>query len=562
MSIFNTILGRKHRSSGAKKASKVCRKLFADEHISATDMDALIALGDEGMQSFRFILARDGDYPGITRREQIIDLLGSKHISEHQQASTTDASIIALLACFLDEPEGMLGAKAVSCLATYGSGVDELLLTALKNNNSRTRSYAARALGKRNDSRAAVPLLINALHDADARVRSDVAEALGKLGDAQACEALIYALSDSNWLVRASASAALARFNDADMIHKMTRLMQHDQHQLRAQAVHILSRIDDKQALALLISALDDSHSEVQWEAVDALSGYRQAIVPLLAHYHQGDTALRQRIASACEQLGIQRVAMHLSHETSHIRIAVAELLVRFDGTDRNHTKSGHSKPDHSKSDHTNLLPLLTDAWHHESNLDVQRAIIIAIAQLVSQYGKASPDMAITTLIHATENPDKTISYYARNALESLPHALAKAFMQPTLQDSNVAIACPSCLKLLKLKPPLTAKQWSCPQCHLGFTIHKGADDVLLVTPATASLHGSNLASHSAPWFDILQLQSDADVATIKRAFRNLLKQYHPDKVAMLGTEFKQLAEQKTRLLTWALRSGLDERGE
>jgi len=85
---------------------------------------------------------------------------------------------------------------------------------------------------------------------------------------------------------------------------------------------------------------------------------------------------------------------------------------------------------------------------------------------------------------------------------------------------------------------------------------------VLLVTPATASVHGSTLPSQSALWFEVLQLQPDADVAAIKGAFRTLLKQYHPDKVAMLGTEFKQLAEQKTRLLTGALRRGLKQRGE
>ncbi|MDQ6968948.1 MAG: J domain-containing protein [Mariprofundus sp.] len=65
------------------------------------------------------------------------------------------------------------------------------------------------------------------------------------------------------------------------------------------------------------------------------------------------------------------------------------------------------------------------------------------------------------------------------------------------------------------------------------------------------------LPNRSVPWFDVLQISPDADVTTIKRSFRGLLKQYHPDKVDALGTEFKLLADEKTRLLTWALRSGL-----
>ncbi len=557
MSIFNTILGRKQRSPDVQKASKICHQLCRDDPIRATDIKALIALGDEGIEAFRMMLTRNDDPLGITQREQIIDLLGSIDISNHQHASNTNSNaIIALLSSFLDEPDGMLGAKAISALVAYGSTVDDLLLSALKSNNRRTRSYAARALGQSNNKHA-VAALIDALHDDDARVRSDVAEALGKLGAAQACAALINTLCDSNWQVRDSASVALTNLNDANMIDKMALLMHHDQYRMRSQAVQTLSRIDHKQTLPLLVSALDDSHAEVQWQAVSALSIYREAIVPLLAHYHPADTALRQRIAASCEAIGIHRVAMQLSHKTNTIRIAAAELLVQFGTIMRDSIKHDSTEPDRA-----DLLSLLSDAWHHENNPDVQRVMITSIAQLVCKRGKNSPDIAITALIQATKHPNKVISYHARSALESLPHPLAKAFMQPALQDSTVAIACPSCLKVLQLKSPLTAKPYSCPQCHLGFTIHTGAGDVLLVTPATASVHGSTLPSQSALWFEVLQLQPDADVAAIKGAFRTLLKQYHPDKVAMLGTEFKQLAEQKTRLLTGALRRGLKQRGE
>jgi len=134
--------------------------------------------------------------------------------------------------------------------------------------------------------------------------------------------------------------------------------------------------------------------------------------------------------------------------------------------------------------------------------------------------------------------------------------------MQPALQDSKIAINCPSCLQALQLKPPLTDKKWSCPHCHLGFRIQHGHGDTLLVTPITATVQGSVLAAHAVLWFEVLQVDSDANVSAIKGSFRTLLKQYHPDKVAMLGTEFKQLAEEKTHLLTWALRTGLKENGQ
>ncbi len=39
----------------------------------------------------------------------------------------------------------------------------------------------------------------------------------------------------------------------------------------------------------------------------------------------------------------------------------------------------------------------------------------------------------------------------------------------------------------------------------------------------------------------------------VKRAYRDKVRQYHPDKVAGLAPEFTQLAEQRTRELNAAL---------
>jgi len=65
---------------------------------------------------------------------------------------------------------------------------------------------------------------------------------------------------------------------------------------------------------------------------------------------------------------------------------------------------------------------------------------------------------------------------------------------------------------------------------------------------------------HAQPlWHRVLQVQADADVAAVRAAFRHLVKQYHPDRVAGLGAEFHRLAEEKTRQLTDALRQGLAE---
>jgi DnaJ like chaperone protein len=47
--------------------------------------------------------------------------------------------------------------------------------------------------------------------------------------------------------------------------------------------------------------------------------------------------------------------------------------------------------------------------------------------------------------------------------------------------------------------------------------------------------------------YAVLGLEPGADMETIKKSYRRLSMQYHPDKVAHLGAEFKQVAEEKMK---------------
>jgi len=568
MGIFNTIFGQKEPLTAANQAIKICHRLFHDTTIKASDLDDLLALGDQAIHVFHSELYHHTDGTDhinhISRQEQLLDIIGNyTHASSEPSldiGSDIDSTVIALLACFLDTEQTMLGVKAVNYLAEFGADAYQPLCTALQSNNAHSRNAAARALGAckhhtqpHHDHIIAV--LIKSLHDDDARVRSNAAESLGKLADTRAIEALMHQLSDSNWLVRESVTAALACFNHEYIINQLSQLMQHDTYHIRIQALRSMHRlhiaslehtakhatsIDTPQTLAMLISALDDVHPEVQWAAVDALASFRASILPLLSHYPCANSTLRQHIANACETIGMDRIAIQLSNNDHRIRIAVTDILAQQQCIE--------------------LLPLLANTWQHEKNSATQTHMITALAQLIHPAGKNAPDIAISCLIQATDSSDKNIAYQAKKALASSSHPMAEAFMQPALQTSQVAIGCPSCLKILYLNPPLTHKPWTCPQCHLDFSIHNGADDVLIVSPTTSKLQAAPLAAHGILWHDILKLDADADANSIKRAFRKLLKQYHPDKVATLGPEFKQLAEEKTRTLTWALRLGLKKR--
>jgi len=536
MEIIRNIFSAHSRlSPAARKAWEISRRLFKGSEVLTRDIETLIAIDSEGIAPFRMALEHDGNRHGSARREAIVDAIHNATTNNKQHIPTT----IALLASFIDDQEGMVGSKAVAHLAGYGPRVDGLLLKALHDGNRWTRSYAVRALGEFGGIRA-VPSLIRALQDDDERVRSDAAEALGKLGDAQATQPLFGALTDPNWLVRESASSALASLSDQEMVDKLTLFLQDDDPRVRAQAVRTLGNINSPAALSPLIAALDDHHFEVQWDAIEALTtpDNHQAVLPLITHYHQGDKELRSRILTACTVIGIPHVSALLTHSDTNIRSACAELLGQQQSPEPLHA--------------------LVEAWQQENDHGVQMWIIIAIGQLTMLAGKSSPDHAIHALIDGAKSNHRSVRYHAIKALESLHHPLAEQFIEQPIRPTKIAIACPNCLRRLNLQPPLTNKQWHCPQCNLGFTIRQGAKETLIVAPITAFPTTPPSSIDSTHWFKILQVERNASADTIQQAFRTLLKQYHPDRVAGLGAEFQQLAEEKTRQLTQALRTGLE----
>ena len=62
-------------------------------------------------------------------------------------------------------------------------------------------------------------------------------------------------------------------------------------------------------------------------------------------------------------------------------------------------------------------------------------------------------------------------------------------------------------------------------------------------------------------WARVLELPADASVDQIREAYRRLMSQYHPDKVASLGRELRELAESKSKEISVAYQEALAARG-
>lgn len=64
----------------------------------------------------------------------------------------------------------------------------------------------------------------------------------------------------------------------------------------------------------------------------------------------------------------------------------------------------------------------------------------------------------------------------------------------------------------------------------------------------------------AAHWTQVLELPADASLEDIREAYRRLISQYHPDKVASLGRELQELAEAKSKDIAVAYQAAVIER--
>jgi preprotein translocase subunit Sec63 len=58
-------------------------------------------------------------------------------------------------------------------------------------------------------------------------------------------------------------------------------------------------------------------------------------------------------------------------------------------------------------------------------------------------------------------------------------------------------------------------------------------------------------------WYEVLAVSKNASLEDVQAAYRTLVSQYHPDKVASLGEELRDLAEAKSKAINQAYNEAL-----
>jgi len=77
--------------------------------------------------------------------------------------------------------------------------------------------------------------------------------------------------------------------------------------------------------------------------------------------------------------------------------------------------------------------------------------------------------------------------------------------------------------------------------------------------PASAGIDNPAPDGPAPTCHEILQVSPQASVPEIRQAYRTLISQYHPDKVATLGPELQDLAARKSAQINEAYRQALLE---
>ena len=62
------------------------------------------------------------------------------------------------------------------------------------------------------------------------------------------------------------------------------------------------------------------------------------------------------------------------------------------------------------------------------------------------------------------------------------------------------------------------------------------------------------------PWWEVLGISPEASVEEIRAAYRSQIAQYHPDKVATLGPEIREVAHRKSQQITEAYQQAVQAR--
>ncbi|MEP0801961.1 HEAT repeat domain-containing protein [Funiculus sociatus] len=313
-------------------------------------------------------------------------------------------------------------------------GSETALLRTLKNEDSRVRSRAAKALGQIG-TEAAITALLQALNDEDSRVRSNAAKALGQIGSDAALPGLLQTFHAQDYEVRESATYALGELRSEAVIPTMLQALRHKGDEVRESAVYVLEQLGSKSAIPGLLRVMQDADSDVRWRAACVLGklGNEAAIPVLLEVLNDEDykySVVPWRAACALVQLGYEAaipVVLKALHDADYEDYEMywfyeeaAKALGQLDAKmaipalhqalhDTNPKARETAIKVLGKLDTEAAIPYLRQALNDEDS-----HVRISASEAL---GKISDEAAVPALLQALNDEDSHVYWIAANAL-------------------------------------------------------------------------------------------------------------------------------------------------
>jgi DnaJ-domain-containing protein 1 len=163
---------------------------------------------------------------------------------------------------------------------------------------------------------------------------------------------------------------------------------------------------------------------------------------------------------------------------------------------------------------------------------------IVRTSRKPFDYGKASQQHA--GRYH--NSPPKEEDFNAKHNEHEQPH-----------DNTGIRIfRCPSCKQKLRVILPISERTGHCTNCSSRFKVYSDQQGNVYIESIPNSEKQNEAVPKIDECFSIIGVQWGADSQTIKAAYRRRIMEYHPDKVAKLGAELRELAERKARLINAA----------
>lgn len=122
--------------------------------------------------------------------------------------------------------------------------------------------------------------------------------------------------------------------------------------------------------------------------------------------------------------------------------------------------------------------------------------------------------------------------------------------------EAHKLISCPSCSVNIRIPTPIPNAIILCKRCRARLSIkqdiHGAIHITLLIKENPKEESDNSLPITKEDAAKILEVSVNDDPATIKKAWRSLLGQYHPDKLFQMGDKLKTVAEIESKRINRA----------